>query len=67
MATASDMSQSDKPTHTDSLSFLPTLKEKPRNKKGINFSIGNFTKEPFVRQSLWKTGNLFDQAWIIKG
>ena len=57
MATICDMSQSDKPTQTDSLSFLPTLKGKAEEQKRHKFLYWEFYERTF-RQAVimedWK-------------
>ena len=57
MATASDMSQIDIPPHTDSLSFLPTLKGKTEEQKRHKFLYWEFYERTF-RQAVvmedWK-------------
>ena len=57
MATACDMSQSDMPPHTDSLSFLPTLKGKAEEQKRHKFLYWEFYERTF-RQAVvmeeWK-------------
>ena len=57
MATACDMSQSDMPPHTDSLSFLPTLKGKAEEQKRHKYLYWEFYERTF-RQAVvmedWK-------------
>ena len=57
MATACEIAGTDLPKKNDSISLSLPLKVITRTKNYTNIYIGNFTKEPFVRQSSWQTGN----------